>query len=324
MEGRGGPAGRRGAAVRVLLWHVHGSWTTAFVQGDHTYLVPTLPGRGPDGRGRARTWQWPASVTEVAPESLPDLDVDVVVLQRPCELAQLAPRWLGREPGRDVPAVYLEHNAPDGWVNSMRHPVADRSDIPLVHVTWFNQMMWDSGRAPTAVIEHGIIDPGHRYTGELHSAAAVINDPCRRGRITGTDLVEQARHHVAVDLFGMRSEPLGGTDLDQAALHSALARRRVYFHPNRWTSLGLSLIEAMQLGLPVVALSATEAPAVIPADAGVVTNRPADLFSALQRLVHDRDEAAAMGRRARHAALERFGIDRFLVDWDRQLKEVTS
>lgn len=27
----------------ILLWHVHGSWTTAFVQGPHRYLVPILP-----------------------------------------------------------------------------------------------------------------------------------------------------------------------------------------------------------------------------------------------------------------------------------------
>ena len=47
--------------MRLLIWHVHGSWTTAFVQGPHTYLLPLMPGRGPDGRGRARTWDWPAA-----------------------------------------------------------------------------------------------------------------------------------------------------------------------------------------------------------------------------------------------------------------------
>ena len=34
-------------------------------------------------------------------------------------------------------------------------------------------------------------------------------------------------------------------------MHAELARRRLYLHPIRWTSLGLSLIEAMQLGMPV-------------------------------------------------------------------------
>ena len=56
--------------MRILIWHVHGSWLTAFVQGEHTYVVPVVEGRGPDGRGRARTWDWPASVVERAPDEL--------------------------------------------------------------------------------------------------------------------------------------------------------------------------------------------------------------------------------------------------------------
>ena len=39
----------------------------------------------------------------------------MVVLQRPDEL-DLAERWLGAAPGRDVPAVYVEHNTPRGDV----------------------------------------------------------------------------------------------------------------------------------------------------------------------------------------------------------------
>ena len=53
-----------------------------------------------------------------------------------------------------------------------------------------------------------------------------------------------------------------------------MARRRVYLHPVRWTSLGLSLIEAMHLGMPVVALDTTEAAEAVPPEAGVVSNRP--------------------------------------------------
>jgi hypothetical protein len=37
--------------MNVLVWHVHGSWTTAFVQGPHTYLIPATPERGPWGTG---------------------------------------------------------------------------------------------------------------------------------------------------------------------------------------------------------------------------------------------------------------------------------
>jgi glycosyltransferase involved in cell wall biosynthesis len=309
--------------VRILLWHVHGSWTTSFVQGPHTYLVPVLPDRGPDGLGRARTWDWPASVVELPPEQLRDQPIDVVVLQRPHELA-LTAKWLGRAPGRDLPAVYLEHNAPDGPVGAMRHLLADRSDIPVVHVTWFNRLFWDTGSAPVRVIEHGVIDPGPGYTGELARAVAVINDPLRRGRVTGTDLVTEVRRDVPVDLFGMRSEALGGSDLPQHRLHQEMARRRAYFHPNRWTSLGLSLIEAMHLGMPVVVLSTTEAAEVIPPAAGVITNCVPALVEGLRRLINEPEEAAVAGRVARQVALARFGINRFLADWDQQLTEVTT
>src|SRR5687767_6702807 len=80
------PAGE-GGGVKVFLWHVHGSWTTGFVQGAHEYLVPVLPDRGPDGRGRAQTWEWPESVREVTPAQAREAEVDVLVLQRPHELA---------------------------------------------------------------------------------------------------------------------------------------------------------------------------------------------------------------------------------------------
>ncbi|HEX2052065.1 MAG TPA: glycosyltransferase [Actinomycetota bacterium] len=312
--------------MRILLWHVHGAWTTAFVHGRHDYFVPVLPDRGPDGRGRAQTYAWPETVAEVDPRAAADLDVDVVVLQRPEELHGLAETWLGgRGPGRDVPAVYVEHNAPQGRIADMRHPAADRDDLVLVHVTHFNRLFWDAGSTPVEVVEHGIVDPGPRYTGELARAAVVINEAARRGRVTGTDLLPELARAVPVDLFGIGAGALGGIeDLPQDRLHDELARRRVYLHPIRWTSLGLSLIEAMHLGMPVVALATTEAPEAVPPEAGVVTNRLDDLRAALVRLVRDPEAAAVMGKAARAWALERYGLGRFLDDWDRVLAEVAS
>ena len=310
--------------MKVFLWHVHGSWTTGFVQGDHEYLFPVLPDRGPDGLGRARTWDWPPSALEVTPEEAADEKVDVVVLQRPHELAELAERWLGgRRPGRDVPAVYLEHSSPQGRIAEMRHPAADRRDLTLVHVTHFNALFWDSGATPVRVIEHGIVDPGYRYTGDLARAVAVINEPGRRGRVTGTDLLPRLNGAVPIDLFGMGADRFGGIDdVPQHRLHDEMARRRVYLHPVRWTSLGLSLLEAMQLGMPVVALATTEVGEAVPPKAGVVSNRLDVLRGALARFAADRDEARERGLAARSAALDRYGLERFLADWDMLLAEV--
>jgi hypothetical protein len=309
--------------VKVFMWHVHGSYTTALVQGAHEYLFPVTPERGPDGRGRALTWDWPPAAREVTLEEAREAEVDVVVLQRPQELEGLAERWLGRRPGRDLPAVYLEHSSPQGRIADMRHPAADRRDLLLAHVTHFNRLFWDAGTTETVVIEHGIVDPGYRYTGALQRAVAVVNEPRRRGRVTGTDLLERFGSAVPLDLFGMGAASVGGRDdLPQDGLHSAMAQRRVYLHPIRWTSLGLTLIEAMHLGMPVVALGTTEVADAVPPEAGVVSNRLDVLSEALRRFVGDPEEARWRGKSARAAALAHFGLDRFLADWDTVLAGV--
>jgi len=306
--------------MRVFMWHVHGSYQTALVQGPNEFLLPVLPDRGPDGRGRAQTWEWPANAIEVTPEQAGDEDVDVLVVQRPHEL-ELAERWLGRRP----PTIYLEHSSPQGRIAEMRHPAADRDDLIVVHVTHFNALFWDTGSTDTRVIEHGVVDPGYRYTGELPRAAVAINEPVRRGRVTGTDLLPRLNGDVPLDLFGMGADELGGIDdVPQARLHNELARRRVYLHPIRWTSLGLTLLEAMHLGMPVVALATTEVAEAVPPAAGVVSNRVESLRRGLRELVHDPDRARDCGLWARDAALDRYGIDRFLADWDTTLEEVAS
>jgi Glycosyl transferases group 1 len=311
--------------MRIFLWHVHGSWTTALVQGPHEYLLPVLPDRGPDGRGRALTWEWPATAREVKPEEAADADVDVVLLQRPEELG-LCERWLGgRRPGLDVPAVYVEHNAPQGRIADMRHPVADRPELTLVHVTHFNDLFWDAGATPTRVVEHGVVDPGYRYTGELERCAVAINEPVRRGRVTGTDLLSRFAQAAPLDLFGIGAGALGGVeDPPQARLHEEFPRRRLYLHPIRWTSLGLTLIEAMHLGMPVVGLATTEAPEAVPPEAGLVSTSVGKLCAGIRRLMADPDEARERGLRARAAALRRYSLDRFLADWDGLLREVTG
>ena len=320
--------------MRILLWHVHGSWTTAFVQGGHDYVLPVLPDRGPDGLGRARTWDWPARVVERSPEQLADEPFDVVLLQRRHEVA-LIRRWTGRSPGVDVPAVYLEHNAPEPHPVFSRHPIADRTDIPLVHVTHFNEHFWDNGRAPTRVIEHAVVDPGFLFSGELARAGVVINDPVRRGRMVGTDLLARFAAELPVDVFGMQVAQLSMTfgldpgrvatyeDLPQFAMHAQLARRRVYLHPTRWTSLGLSLIEAMHLGMPVVVLAATDALEAVPPTAGVVSTDLGRLVRATRRYLADPEEARLAGKAGRAHALERYGLGRFLSQWDELLQEVT-
>ncbi len=320
--------------MRILLWHVHGSWTDAFVRGQHEYLVPVLPERGPWGLGRAGR-SWPAAVSEVTLDTLDPDSVDAVVLQRPEELAEVA-RHLGRRPGTDLPAVYVEHNTPKGDVPYSVHPMAGQHSIPVVHVTHFNQLFWDTGSAPTLVIEHGVPDPGHIYTGEVAELAVVVNDPVRRGRVTGTDLLHRFAAAAPLQIFGMGSAGLPKAtglsppsltlrgDLPTKELHRELARCRVYLHPLRWTSLGLALLEAMHLGMPVVVLATTEALRAVPPEAGAISLSIDELVRAADLLINDPQEARMRGNVARKVVLERYGLGAFLGAWDELLGELAA
>ncbi|WP_461163889.1 glycosyltransferase [Arthrobacter sp. R4-81] len=315
--------------MRILMWHVHGSWTDAFVRGRHEYLLPALPEGGPWGLGRAGR-NWPASVAEVTLATLDADSIDAVVLQRPEEIDEVQ-RVLGRRPGTELPAVYVEHNTPKGDVPWTSHPLSGQNNIPIVHVTHFNDLFWDSGAAPTVVIEHGIPDPGYLYTGETPDLGVVVNEPVRRGRVTGTDLLARFASVAPLQVFGMGGDGLPAEtgiypsrlklrgDLPTPSLHRELARCRVYLHPMRWTSLGLSLLEAMHLGMPVLALATTEAARAVPPGAGVASTEVEELRRWAHRLILDPEEARRMGAAAREAALANYSLDAFLAAWDELL-----
>jgi glycosyltransferase involved in cell wall biosynthesis len=300
----------------------------AFVVGRHRYVVPVTADKDAYGRGLSGR-NWPAA-QEVPAWRLRDEHIDLVVLQRPDEL-ELATRWLGRRPGIDVPAVYVEHNAPRPFAVDSVHPLAGRDDIPLVHVTDFNRLMWDNGAAPTRVITHGLADPGLLYTGEIPAAATMINEPCRRGRTVGADLLDTLSAHLPIDVWGIDTEVLndgratarvrGRGDVAAPPLLHQVARRRVYLHTARWTSLGLSLLEAMFLGMPVVAVASTMAPLVVPGEAGVVSADVKTLAHALEAFARDLSAATAAGKAARDFAMSHFALERFQAEWDGLIDE---
>lgn len=319
--------------MKILFWHMHGGWADSFVRGEHEYLLPATAARDPFGIGRAGR-DWPARAREVSPEELAETDVDVAVLQR-LEEFELAEQWLGgRTPGRDLPTIFVEHNTPKGNVPQTLHPLAGRSDLTIVHVTHFNSLMWDTAGTPTTVVEHGVVDPGHKYTGELPRFGAVINEPVRRARVSGSDLLAAFTPILPVDVFGMGGEYLpdlfsphevaAAGDLPTGELHNELAKRRAYLHTTRWTSLGLSLLEAMHLGMPVLTLGTTEAYRAVPPEAGAISTNIDELVSEAGRLAEDPDEARRRGEVAREYALQHYGLAAFLHRWNTVLGDLAS
>ena len=311
--------------LKILIWRIHGSYLNALARIDHDWYLPVKDGRPEGYGGRGPTFDLPGYVREVPAERVRDLDLDLVIFQTPKNYFEDQFEILS-EQQRRLPKIYLEHNTPKPHPADSRHPVDD-PDVLLVHVTHFNRMMWDSGRAPTVVIEHSVgIDPAIDYSGRLARGITVINGMQKRPRIAGYDLYLQARERVPLTCAGMETEPLGGLgDVPYRDLHRRVAEHRFLFSPMRYTSLPLAVIEAMTIGMPVVALATTELPTVIEnAVTGYVSCDVEELIARMQELIADHEHARRLGANARAVARERFGIERFARDWNAAFAAVTG
>jgi hypothetical protein len=311
--------------LRVFTWHIHGSYLFYLSHIRHEIVVPVRAGHPPGYAGRGGTFPWPDNVCEVPAE-------DVCRQQFDCILFQSRQNYLEDQyeilspAQRRLPRVYLEHDPPREHPTDTRHPVDD-PNVLLVHVTAFNDLMWNSGSTPVRVIEHGVTVPsGIRYTGEVARGLVAINDLRTRGRRLGADIFEEARREVPLDLVGMDSEAMGGLgEVPPPGLAEFAARYRFFFNPIRYTSLGLAIIEAMMVGLPVVGLATAELVSVIENGvSGFIDTDRHRLIPHMRDLIDDPQLARRLGETARQRAEARFNVGRFVRDWEEVLALVTS
>lgn len=311
--------------LNILTWHVHGSYLYYLSQVPHRFYLPVKPERPEGYGGRLPGLPWPETVVDVPAERVRDLDLDCVVFQSrknyvEDQLEILSPAQ------RRLPRVFLEHDPPREHPTDTRHPVDD-ADVLLVHVTAFNELMWDNGRTPTRVVEHGVVLPEPvRYSGEIARGIVVVNGLPTRGRRVGADVFAAARDRVPLDLVGLDSLDAGGLgEVGHAELPRLMARYRFFFNPIRYTSLGLAVCEAMTAGLPIVALATTEMSSVVENGvSGIVDTRVETLIDGMRQLLAKPKEAKRLGVGARRTAQTRFGIERFVRDWNAVFEDVTG
>nr|WP_119154949.1 glycosyltransferase family 4 protein [Caldimonas tepidiphila] len=311
--------------LRILTWHVHGNYLYYLTQVPHDFYLVTDDARSTHHSGRSGTLPWGDNVHEAHVDEIAKMEFDVILYQSRDAWERERERLLSPAQQR-LPRVYLEHDPPQQHPTETRHWVDDPGAL-LVHCTPFNALMWDSGRTPVRVIEHGVVplSPA-RYSGERASGVVVVNNLDRRGRRLGADVYAQVAREVPLMLVGMGSERMGGHgEVANHLLPGVMAPFRFFFNPIRYTSLGLSIIEAMMVGLPVVGLATTELVTVIRnGDNGYVDTRVERLVEHMKRLLADPKEAARLGAAARQTAEERFDIRRFVADWCEALRTVAS
>jgi glycosyltransferase involved in cell wall biosynthesis len=146
---------------------------------------------------------------------------------------------------------------------------------------------------------------------DLVSAAAALRArlPKLRVAVAGSGPEENALR-TRIEGAGLAdSFSLLGSRSDVGAL---LAAADAFCLPSRHEGLPISLLEAMQAGLPCVATRVGGVPGVIADGVDGVLVEPADpeeLAAALERVLRDPDAGKAMGAKARALVGERYAVD---------------
>lgn len=283
--------------LRILTWATRPEYLRCLAQTPHDFVV----------LGRSDHAGLPANVHAVAPEEARRLKLDLILFQGPQHYLDEQYELLTAGQRR-APKVYLEHEPPRDHPVDSRHVVSEEN-VVVVHVARYNRLMWDHGRVPTRVIEPGVPAPQARYSGELERGLSVIGHVTRR-RAFGLDLYEDAKKRAPLDL---------AFELDP----ESAARYRYFFYPARYASPSLPLIRAMMIGMPVLTLDTGGTAGVVRHGLDGYAETDADrLVERMHELVADRQRAALLGEAAREHALQRFGIARFVADWNRLFDEL--
>ena len=265
--------------------------------------------------GRGETFPFGNNVIEIAADEVKNHEFDCILFQTNRNYLVDQYEILSDEQ-RQLPRIYLEHDPPAQHPTNTKHIVQDQ-EIAFVHVTHFNKLMWDNGNVSTKVIEHGVIEPEIKFTGELEKGIVVINGIVKRGRRLGYDVFKKVSEKIPLDIVGMFSEDAGGLgEINNRQLSLFISKYRFFFNPIRYTSLGLSVCEAMMTGVPVVGLATTEMVVTVKNDYSGYVHTDVDfLIEKMQMLLDNPQKAAELGKGAQAYANERFNIERFKQDW---------
>lgn len=311
--------------LKIFTWHIHGSYLYYLSQIPHDLYIPKKLESEDGYAGITPSYPWPSNLKEIAADEVVNHDFDCIIYQSHKNYLVDQHQILSARQ-RELPKIYLEHDPPRESPTDTEHPVND-PNVLIVHVTDFNRLMWDSGRSPTTVIDHGVIIPkGVHYKGNLDKGIVVVNNIHKRGRRLGLDIYNEAKEEIELDLVGMGWNQVGGFgEVPHSDLPAFSANYRFFFNPIRYTSMGLAICEAMMTGLPIIGLATTELSTVVENEvSGFISTRPKELIEVCKELIRDPALAKRWGEGARKKALERFSIDRFINDWNVTLNRVAG
>ncbi len=196
----------------------------------------------------------------------------------------------------------------------------------VVFITEVKAHSWQG--IPGRIIEPGIpLDAYDGYSGVRPAVLRVSNLQKRRDTLLNHSLQQEVLHGIANTLIGHNPGVTGSLPAGSwEELKAAYREHRCFLitnHPELEDGFNLAVLEAMATGMPVVTTPHATTP-IRDGYNGLVGETAGDLRRHVSRLLHDRDLALRLGRRARESVAELFPQGVFLSRWDAVFHEVAQ
>lgn len=310
--------------LRILTWQAHGSYLHALSQLPHQFYLMT------EQEIFSNNWPYGGNVHPMPVAQAHTGQFDCILFHRREHYLEQQHRYLSAAQRR-LPRIFVEHDAPGDEPGGTRHPVDD-PEVLLVHVTAYNALMWDNGRQTTRVINDGVpTSPDLDYSGERHCGVVLSN---RRWSSPGSashyqpgcDIYQQLSRRIPLELVSTACPAtLEHTHCAPWRLPAMVTQCRFLFHPARSHTLDPGVIAAMMSGMPVIGLATGEMASLIQNGVSGYVDTDLDTLAAyMQELLDNPHFAFALGRGAQRRARQRFGMARFLDNWNAVLESVTD
>ncbi len=233
-----------------------------------------------------------------------------------------------------VPLISLEHTLPlrfdsgnsvAGWPNYHFDQIRSMKGDENVFISDFSRIGWMFDSEESHIIEHGIdtdlFTP--RSDERENSCLSVVNDWINRDVFCGyslwKDIIKGFPYKVLGTTPGL-SKP--AKDIDDLASH--YRNYSIFVNTSQISPIPSSLLEAASSGAAIVSASTCMIPEVFTDGVDAfISNNPSVLKDRIRTLLNEPQMAREMGLKARQTILDRFGMDRFVNDWNYCFERIT-
>ena len=310
--------------LNILSFSTHEGWQSQLAKtGHHFYHVPAPEGKMWDTDYRVL----PRNICEIKDEQLGQMDGIDVILSQTMSQAEKGFK-IGRQ--NNIPVVSMMHTLPPDSITKKAKKEIVKQDLSTykVFITKEARNTWGykGSKLPMSIIEQ-VVDENEfvGYGGRDRRVLTVSNDFVNRAADTGYHLWKRVLEGVDKDAIHIVGKTPG---LSQVAssfeeLVGFYQNDRVYFNPSTHSTFPMTILEAMSTGMPVVS-TVNEALSEFAENGknGIWSNDPEELKDGIGRLLDNEMLCKKMGNAGREIVVKRFGIKRFIKQWNKIFKEV--